>query len=337
MVTMLDVAKRAGVSKATVSRVLNGKNIVRPDVATKVFQAIQETGYRPNLLARQLATQQTHFIGLVITNALFNGPYFSSLVYHAAAFSEQRQHQLVIADGKHSAQDEREAINFLTDMRCKGIIVYPKYLSEQELSELVARSPVPIVMINQLSPHHESSVASDHYQSALAVMEHLIDYGHQEIAFIAGREHSFTATQRLQAYGDALKKHALTLDARRIAQGDWTPQSGYLAAKALLASGAKFSAVLAGNDEMALGAIKAFFECGYRVPEDISIAGFDNINLADFVTPSLTSVSIPLEQIAQKAILLILGEKQQAEALTLTGELISRRSVIKRNRDQLPL
>ncbi|MFB9133819.1 LacI family DNA-binding transcriptional regulator [Vibrio olivae] len=332
MVTMLDVAKKAGVSKATVSRVLNGKNIVRPDVVSAVFKAIQETGYRPNLLARQLATQQTNFVGLVITNALFNGPYFSSLVYHAATFTEQRQHQLVIADGKHSAQDERDAINFLTDMRCKGIVVYPKYLSDEQLGEIIDKSPIPIVVVNhQVTQHPQCTVASDHYQSACRVMQHMVEKGHQSIAFIAGRENSFTGTQRLKAYRDMCHQHALDTDPRLVVQGDWTPQSGYLAAKQLIASGAEFSAILAGNDEMALGAIKALFEHGYRVPEDVSIAGFDNINLADFVTPSLTSVSIPLEQMAQKGVLMILGEHEQAQQLSIQGELIERNSIFDRS------
>lgn len=327
MVTMLDVARKAGVSKSTVSRVLNGKNIVRPEVTQAVFKAIEETGYRPNLLARQLATKKTHFIGFVITNALYNGPYFSSLVYHAAAFSEQHDHQLVIADGKHSAEDERHAINFLLDMKCAGIIVYPQYLTPAQLTEIINSTDTPIIVINRNLQGH--SVTTDHYKSASMMMEYIINSGHQHIAFIKGREDSATGQQRFQAYCNQLTAHGFAIDDHLIVQGQWTPESGYQAAKRLVDNSAPFTAVLAGNDEMALGSIKAFTELGYKIPEDISVAGFDNINMADFVTPSLTSVSVPLDKMVQKGILLALGETEQANELELTGELIIRDSIAK--------
>ncbi|WGY48718.1 LacI family DNA-binding transcriptional regulator [Vibrio sp. ABG19] len=328
MVTMQDVARRAGVSKSTVSRVLNGKNIVRPEVTQAVFKAIEETGYRPNLLARQLATQKTHFIGFVMTNALYNGPYFSSLVYHAAAFSEQHGHQLVLADGKHSAEDERNAINFLLDMKCAGIVVYPKYLSDRALTEIIQATPTPITVLNRsLEPY---SVTTDHYHSAVMMMEHILQQGHRRIAFIRGSNGSVTGEIRYQAYCDQLAQHGLTPDPQLIVQGNWTPESGYHAAQQLIARKTDFSAVLSGNDDMALGAMKALMELGYTIPQDISIAGFDNIKMGKFVTPSLTSVSVPLEQMIQKGILLALGEKESANALSLAGELKIRDSIAAR-------
>ena len=207
MVTMLDVANRAGVSKSTVSRVLNGKNIVRPDVAKKVFDAIQETGYRPNLLAQQLATKKTNFIGFVITNELFNGPYFSSLMYHAASYSEKSNHQLVITDGKHSAEDERKAINFLLDMKCAGIIIYPQCLSESEIAQIIESTDTPILVLNREMPSKpEHAITTDHYQSACVMMEHVIEQGHQQIAVIRGKAGSSTDEQRFAAYRDTLSQ-----------------------------------------------------------------------------------------------------------------------------------
>lgn len=325
MVTMLDVARRAGVSKSTVSRVLNGKNIVRPEVTRAVFKAIEETGYRPNLLARQLATQKTHFIGFVMTNALYNGPYFSSLVYHAAAFSEQHGHQLVVADGKHSAEDERNAINFLLDMKCAGIVVYPKYLSNPELTAIIESTNIPITVLNRpLDPY---SVTTDHYYSALMMMEHILDQGHHRIAFIRGTDGSVTGEIRYQAYCDQLAKHGIDHDPNLVVNGDWTPESGYQAAQELAGRQADFSAILSGNDDMALGAMKALLELGYSIPQDVSIAGFDNIKMGEFATPSLTSVSVPLEQMVQKGILLALGELELANKLCVTGTLNIRDSV----------
>ncbi|WP_086981325.1 LacI family DNA-binding transcriptional regulator [Vibrio aphrogenes] len=328
MVTMRDVAQKAGVSKSTVSRVLNGKNIVRREVAEKVFKAIEETGYRPNLLAQQLANQKTNFIGFVVTNALYDGPYFSSLVYYAASFSEQHGRQLVMADGKHSARDEKNAINFLLDMKCAGIIVYPKYLTEKDLKEIRDSTSIPIVILNRdLTADSGYCITTDHYKNASLMMEHIIDQGHQDIAFISGLADSSTGIQRLQAYQDALLSHDISINPELVISAQWTSESGYQAAKQLVNSGAHFSAVLAGNDDMALGAMKAFVELGFNLPKDISIAGFDNSKMGAFLTPSLTSVSIPLEKMIQKGILTLLGEHSKAEQICTKGSLIIRDSV----------
>ena len=118
MATMLEVAKRAGVSKATVSRVLSGNGYVSQETKDRVFQAVAESGYRPNLLARNLATKKTQTLGLVVTNTLYHGVYFSELLYHVARMTEDKGRQLILADGKHSAEEEREAIQYLLDLRC---------------------------------------------------------------------------------------------------------------------------------------------------------------------------------------------------------------------------
>ncbi|WP_102306117.1 LacI family DNA-binding transcriptional regulator [Vibrio cyclitrophicus] len=332
MVTMLDVANRAGVSKSTVSRVLNGKNIVRPDVVKKVFDAIQETGYRPNLLAQQLATKKTNFIGFVITNELFNGPYFSSLMYHAASYSEKSNHQLVITDGKHSAEDEIKAINFLLDMKCAGIIIYPQCLTENEIAKLIESTDTPILVLNREMPSKpNNTITTDHYQSARLMVEHIIEQGHTDIAVIRGKAGSSTGALRYQAYQDVLTKHGITLDESKVIQGEWTMESGYHAAQVLAKNKATFTAILSGNDDMAIGAIKALTELGYSLPQDVSIVGFDNSKVGEFLTPSLTSVSVPLEQMTLKAILKIVGAIEQAESVCTTGNLVLRDSIAKLN------
>ena len=136
MTTMLEVAKRAGVSKATVSRVLSGNGYVSQETKDRVFQAIEESGYRPNLLARNLATKRTQTLGLVVTNTLYHGVYFSELLFHAARMTEEKGRQLILADGKHSADEEREAIQYLLDMRCDAVIIYPRFLSVEEMDEI---------------------------------------------------------------------------------------------------------------------------------------------------------------------------------------------------------
>lgn len=329
-VTILDVAQKAGVSKATVSRVLNGKNIVRPELVSRVFEAIKETGYRPNILAQNLSTRQTNFIGFVISNTLFGGPYFSSLMYHAATFCEGSGHQLVITDGKHSRVEERHAINFLLDMRCAGIIVYPKYLNEGELASIISSTDVPIMVINhtlEALPH--CAVTTDHYRSACNMMEYIIAQGHKQIAVIRGNVYSGTDKARYQAYRDVLTKYNLPYQPAYEQQGNWTLAGGFAAAQRLLQEAVKFTAVMACNDDMAIGASKAFKDAGLRLPEDISVTGFDNSNVGEYFSPGLTSADIPLKEMTQKAILKILGQDAEADSIDTSSSLIIRESVFR--------
>ncbi|NNN44265.1 MULTISPECIES: LacI family DNA-binding transcriptional regulator [unclassified Vibrio] len=327
-VTMLDVANKAGVSKSTVSRVLNGKNIVRPELVSRVFEAIKDTGYRPNILAQSLSSRQTNFIGFVIANVLFDGPYFSSLMYHAASFCEDSGHQLVMTDGKRSKVEERHAINFLLDMCCTGIIIYPKYLNDKELASIISNADIPIMVINHdIEELPQYAITTDHYQSAVKMMEYIVGQGHKHIAIIRGNVCSGTDKQRYQAYRDVLAKYHLPYQCEREQQGNWTLEGGYLAAQRLLETSVQVTAVLACNDDMAIGASKAFKKAGLSLPEEMSVVGFDNSNVGEYLSPSLTSVNIPLKALTQKAILNILGEHEKAVAIDTSASIIFRESV----------
>lgn len=330
MVTMLDVAKKAGVSKSTVSRVLNSKNVVSKAVTDNVFKAIEETGYRPNLLARQMATQKSNLIGLVVTNGLYNGPYFAELVYKAAAFSEQHQHQLILADGKNSAEGERQAIKYLLDMKCAGLVVYPQYLNSRALFEIIDECATPIAIINRKLPSHQHySITVDHFQSGLELTEYLIQQGHRDIAFIQGKAGSASGSYRFSAYQQQLQSHGIKPDPALIVRGAWTPESGYLAAQTLVQRGLPCSAILAGNDDMAIGAIKALQEAGYQLPDDISIAGFDNAIMGRYISPSLTTMNVPIDRMVERAILQVMGSTLSPAEHCIDGELIIRDSVIR--------
>ncbi|WP_375753847.1 LacI family DNA-binding transcriptional regulator [Vibrio sp. HN007] len=327
-VTMLDVAKKAGVSKATVSRVLNKKNIVRPDLVKRVYEAIAETGYRPNILAQNLANQKTNFIGFVMSNVLFDGPYFSTLMSNAASYCEENSHQLVVIDGKHSKAEERHAINLLLDMKCAGIIVYPKFLNEKDLGEIISSTETPIVVLNKtVSDYPDNAVTTDHYQSACLLIEHFVQQGHREIAIIRGNINSGTDKQRYQAYRDVLQKHGIPINIEFEQQGNWRPEGGYAAAQALLKASHKPTAVIANNDDMAIGAMKAFQTAGIKLPDDISIAGFDNSKMGEYLSPGLSTVSVPLENMTKKAVLKVIGEHQGAQKIPANGALVIRDSI----------
>lgn len=328
MVTMLDVARKAGVSKSTVSRVLSGSNLISAPVTEAVFQAIRETGYRTNLLAQQLAVKKTHLIGFVVTNRLYNGPYFSQLIYKAGLFSEEHGYRIILADGKNSAEDELNAVQFLQDMKCAGIMLYPHNLGDAELTQLIRESTTPIVTINRSVPSHpEWSIVPDHYEAAARMVDFIIAQGHRKIAFISGSDSSPTAIARFNAYRDRLGAHGIVFDEGMVGCGDWSTLSGYQATRDLVARHPALTAILAGNDDMAMGAINALQDSGLKIPEDIAVAGFDNNPMGEIIRPNLTSVRVPLDEMIEKAIFTLLGKGKEAKAVQLRSELIIRKTL----------
>ncbi|WP_455817347.1 LacI family DNA-binding transcriptional regulator [Pseudomonas cerasi] len=331
MITMLDVAKKAGVSKATVSRVLAGNSYVSKTTQARVFKAIEETGYRPNLLARNLATNKSQNIGLVVTNTLYNGPYFSELLFQAATVTEQHGRQLLLADGKHDARQERQAIEFLLDLRCDAIIIYPRFLNTDELDEIIEQTRKPIIVVNrQLEKHPQHCVFAAHEQNTVDAVNYLVSQGHRDIAFICGADGSPTGISRLNGYRAALQSHHIAFNAKRVAQGSWTPQSGYDAGLELLAGGADFTALVASNDDMAIGAARALYAAGKRIPQDVSLLSFDDIAMASFFVPPLTTVHVPVGEMIRHTLekLVLMLDGQTGEPLpAFNGKLIVRDSV----------
>ncbi|EHD19471.1 MULTISPECIES: LacI family DNA-binding transcriptional regulator [Brenneria] len=331
MTTMLDVAKKAGVSKATVSRVLTGNNYVSKTTRDRVFRAIEEMGYRPNLLARNLATRKSQSIGLVVTNTLYNGPYFSELLFQTATMTEKRGRQLILADGKHSAQEERQAIQFLLDSRCDAVIIYPRFLSIAELETIIGQHQQPIMVINRkLNQHAENGICADHQQHCFDAVSYLIDQGHRDIAFISGSPGSPTGESRLAGYRQALAARGIAFNPALVAPGDWEPESGYAAATLLHRRGAVFSALVASNDDMAIGAAKAFRERGIAIPQDVSLLGFDDLPMASWFSPALTTVHVPVAEMINSTLEKLLSRLEGETARpapAFKGRLIVRESV----------
>ncbi|RPD94551.1 LacI family DNA-binding transcriptional regulator [Candidatus Pantoea deserta] len=331
MATILEVAKRAGVSKATVSRVLSGNGYVSQETRDKVMRAVTETDFRPNLLARNLSVKSTQTIGLVVTNTLYSGNYFSELMSHSARMLEQQGRQLILADGKHSAAQERAAIDFLLDLRCDGIIIYPRFLTVDEMDEIIAQHKQPVLVVNRrLRQHHSYGIYADQKQIAAMAVKALIDLGHRDIAFITGSLDSPTGRERLAGYKAALEEQGIALRDALIAEGNWHAESGAQAAEFLLASGCGFSALVASNDEMALGAIRYLHTANIAVPAQVSVLGFDDIPLAPFTVPALSSVKIPVTEMVQEAIARLLamldgGDWQNADVFA--ASLMLRESV----------
>lgn len=331
MITMLDVAKKAGVSKATVSRVLTGNNYVSKTTRDRVFKAIEETGYRPNLLARNLATSKSQSIGLVVTNTLYNGPYFSELLFQTATMTEKFGRQLIMADGKHGAEEEEQAIQFLLDLRCDAIIIYPRFLSIAALETIIDRHEQPIMVVNRKLKHHEeNSVCANHQQHCFTAVHYLIEQGHRDIAFISGSAESPTGESRFAGYRQALAARGIAFNPALAAPGSWTSESGYEAVEILYQRGVTFSALVASNDDMAIGAAKAFRKRGISIPQDVSLLGFDDLPMASWFHPALTTVHVPVAEMIKCALERLLCKLEGGKVAPFPefkGQLIIRESV----------
>lgn len=331
MATIIEVAKVAGVSKATVSRVLSGNGYVSQEKREKVYQAIAATDFRPNLLARNLATKSSQTIGLVITNTLYTGSYFSELMQHSARLMEQQGRQLLLVDGKHSAEEERAAIQFLLDLRCDGVIIYPRFLTTDEMDSIIAQHKHPILVINRRLRQHDSyCIYSDQQHSSSAAVEQLIALGHREIAFITGSLDSPTGRERLAGYHAALTKHGIAVEDALVVEGKWQAQNGMTAVEQLLKQGRNFTALVASNDDMAVGALKALAAAQIAVPAQVAVIGFDDIPLAPFTIPALSSVKMPVTEMIQETIerlISMLDGGEMRNDKTFAGELIMRESV----------
>jgi len=331
MSTMQEVAKKAGVSKATVSRVLSGKGYVSEETRKQVFAAIEETGYRPNLLARNLATSKSQCIGMVVTNTLYSGAWFSEILSQAAKKVEESGRQLILVDGKHSAQQEREAIEFLLDLRCDAIILYPRFLSVDEMDDIIEQTRQPVMVVNRrLRKHHSHSVCCDHKGAALNATHALIERGHRQIAFITGSLDSPTALERLAGYKEALRQAEIAIDTQLIVEGKWTPACGAKAVTQLLERQQTFSALIASNDDMAIGALQQLNAAGLSVPDRVSLLGFDDIPIAPFLRPALASVKAPvtdmIHEVIDRLISMLDGGDMSPRADFISG-LILRESV----------
>lgn len=327
MATINDVCKAAGVSKATVSRVLNGSELVKEATRLRVVKAMNALGYQPNALAQALATNTSNAIGLILPQ--FQSSYFGNVLYHAEQGAQQVGKKLLVVNSKNTAEGERDAVATLTNQRCDAIMLYSRHLSQPELDQLQRAISVPLVIINrQLTIESVPSFGLDQAQLATIAMQHLLDLGHQNIACITSPLNSETGRLRYTVYQQMLARHAIEQQSAWVAEGNNTLESGYTAAQQLLHQGGKFSAIFACNDDMAIGAIRALHDAGLAVPQTISVIGIDNEPAAAYAIPSLSTVSLPITKLTEDAVALTIAlankQPRSSQHQTYSGELVIR-------------
>jgi DNA-binding LacI/PurR family transcriptional regulator len=302
MVTLEDVAAIAGVSRATVSRVVNGDSNVKALTREKVERAVAELGYTPNPAARALASSQSNTLGLVTTS--YRGGFFGALMDFVQTEAESHGKQLLVTQGRNSAENELMAIQRLFSLRCDGVLLHVRCLSDEQLRQLATESR-PFVLLDRLVPGLEDRcVIFDHTYASQIATQHLINAGHRRIACISGPVQRASSQLRLQGFLHAMQ--AANLQPLACLEGVYDLESGYECADQLLRREVLPTAIYCCNEEMAIGALLAINEHHLSVPQDISLICYDSGERAPFVRPALTSVHFPITEMAQYATRLLI-------------------------------
>jgi LacI family transcriptional regulator len=303
-VTIHDVAARAGVSVATVSRVLNKKEIVRQETLDQVLAAAKSLRYVPNIAARSLSIRRSQTIGIVLPDV--HGEFFSEVI-RGIDVAARRERYHILVSGSHS--DVGEMLEVLEAMhgRVDGLVVMAPDVAIESLREQLPRD-LPMVLLNSSDARHHA-ITIDNYGGARTMMRHLADLGHKRVAFICGPATNADARERLRGYRSAMR------GAERIeVAGDFTEVAGHEAVKELLRRDPRPTAIFAANDSMAVGALSALRDAGVAVPREMSVVGFDDIPIARFVTPPLTTIRVDIAELGRRAFAVLLDALAQSKA-----------------------
>lgn len=310
-VTVLDVAREAGVSASTVSRILNGTARVAASKRAAVEDAIRRLEFQPNLSARSLRQGRTMTVGILTQDV--ESPFYGRAMTGIEAGLAGSGYAPIIVSGHWNAAEEAERIRILMARRIDGIVVLTGHLDDAQIVDFARRQPV-VITGRRLSGHNVRAIKLDQSAGGYLATRHLIAKGHRRIAHIAGPRHHEDAIERHEGYLRAHHEAGVTPDPELIVQGDFLETGGLLAMNRLLDAGHPFTAVFCANDQTAYGARMALYRRGVRVPDDVSMVGFDDLPASAFHTPPITTVRQPLYEIglyAAHALLQMMGHPAQ--------------------------
>jgi LacI family transcriptional regulator len=329
-VTIKDVAARAGVSYQTVSRVINDKGEVSPETRARIQATIEELGYRPDAIARSMVNGRTHTLACLAPN--LTDYTFACIIENAKAEAQKHGYFLIAT----STEQENEVSALCDDMlysrRADGLMVLNPYADGRHryFEKLIARGVAVVYLGDHPRRAGISSVRLDNESGGYQATQHLITLGHKRIATIIGPQNEDCVQGRITGYKRALKEASLRAPTDLMVAGDWSASSGYQAMKQLLTSGLSFSALFAQNDRMAVGAMQAAREHGLRVPEQLGVVGFDDMPLASYFDPPLTTIRQDIVEHGRQAARLLINRVEKPEVpvehVVIMCDLIVRRS-----------
>ena len=328
--TIHDVAKNAGVSVATVSHVINGTHYVSPELSDRVYESINKLNYRQNKLARALSRKDIPLVALIVPD--ISNPYWSSLARAVQDVTDPYDYSVIVCSSDGILDRE---IRFLRSLSgwVSGLILHPYHVSQVQVNQLILHNS-PVVILGEFTtsekqPSNWDQVAANNRESVMAAVEYLIGLGHRRIAFIQGTAGTPSSVKRMAGFLDALNSAGLPVDNNLIIPGDYTRVGGRKAMAELLNRPDPPTAVVCANDLSALGALEEAQLRGHKVPQSISIVGYDDIDEAALASPPLTTIRLPPHEIgvvaAEKLIERLKG-REESSSTFIKGELIVRES-----------
>lgn len=333
--TIKDVATRAGVSPSTVSRVISNHPRISEKTKREVRQAMEELGYHPNILARSLAKRTSDAIGVLIpstTEEFFMNPFFPELLRGITDVAKREGFDLLLSTSDSGKEDVTSLNRMIHGKRVDGVLLLSSRMQDP-LMQVLRENPFPATLVGR--PQEDMPIAwvnNDNVLAGYTATQHLIALGHKRIAFLTGDESFIVTRDRMQGYTQALEEAGLPNDRRLMAFSPFIEQGGYLGMMRLLALQGRPTAVVASDDLLAFGAMRAAGELGYRIPEDISIIGFNNTRLTEMSNPSLTSVDVHIYELGTKAAELLIEqirapeEEQVERSAIIETDLVIRHS-----------
>lgn len=303
-ITIYDVAREANVSMATVSRVVNGNPNVKPTTRKKVLEVINQLGYRPNAVARGLASKKTTTVGVIIPD--ISNTFFAELARGIEDIATMYKYNIILSNSDQNKEKELHLINTMLGKQVDGIVFMSGNISDEHVEEF-EKSPVPIVLAGSIVESEKvPSVNIDYEQATYDAITSFIEKGHRKIAFVIGPlQEPINEKRKLVGYKRALSEAGIEFDEELIIEGDYTYDSGIEAFEKLIELEDKPTAIYVGTDEMALGVVHGAEDKGFHIPEDFEVISSDNTKLALMVRPQLTTVVQPLYDIGAVAMRLL--------------------------------
>jgi LacI family transcriptional regulator len=315
MATIYQVSELAGVSLATVSRVMNNNARVSENTRNKVLAAMEQLGYRPNSIAQSLASNRSNSVGILVSE--LHGPFYGEMLSGIENECRAAGKHVIIAAGHSEEASEKDGIEFLISRSCDALILHVEAVSDNYLIKL-ASGNMPVVLINRFIPQlADNCISLDNELGGYLATKELLQQGHTQLAYMAGPMWKSDAKDRYNGHLRAMAEYGLSFNPALLAEGDFQDSSGSACMQQLLAKGIPFTALVCANDEMAAGAMEVARAQGLNVPQDLSIVGFDNLILARYIYPKLTTIDYPIGEMGRMAARWVLKNIYQQQALQL--------------------
>ncbi|WP_125152153.1 LacI family DNA-binding transcriptional regulator [Clostridium rectalis] len=337
-ITINDIAKKAGVSLATVSRVLNKSGYVKKETKERILKVIEELNYSPSAIARSLSKNKTNTIGVIVPQ--INNPFFAEIIKGVSKIADEHDLNIILCDTDDSLNKEMKALRLLKEQRIQGILITPTSVEDEFNSEylnIIESFGIPIILIDgHVKCSTFSGVFVNNIKAAYESVSTFIKAGHKKIGIITGRMNSKPAQDRLIGYKKALKMNHLPFNENYVFYGDYQQDTAYKITKGIINMEDKPTAMLLCSNMTTLGCLKAFFECNIKIPKDMAIIGFDRIDVLEIVGLNISYVDGPTIDMGKLAMKMLIdnikNNNKEVKRVTLMPELVLKGSEVYYNR-----